>query len=441
MNTLYAGFGRVNITPMMGVDISGYYAKRPAKGVLDELEANALALSCGDDRVLLIAVDTLHISTADMDVIRKDIEAATGVPFEAIFIHCTHIHSGGATNLNSEDALIREYTQSLRHKILDAASFALEDLKPTKMGWAVGKAPDVAFIRRFRMKDGSVRTNPGVGNPDIAGPIGEVDERVNVLRFDREGGETLVLANFGNHPDTLGSYWNRISADWPGAFRRTMEKAVDGVKAIFFNGAQGDVNHINVNHIPGVDYSEHAHRIGRVVAGAVMQVYDRVCYTDVDKLQYAQKVVQVPSNMPKPEDMPRAYEIKALYDAGREGELPYKGMENVTVVAEAVRMVALEHGPTHFPVGINAVAIGNIALIGIPAECFTGIGVGLKKAPGWDLVLPCVLVNGSTGYFPMQDAYDEGGYEARSSRLKAGVAELMIKEGMELLCQLRREKE
>ena len=36
------------------------------------------------------------------------------------------------------------------------------------------------------MKDGKVRTNPGVGNPDILHPIGDVDERVNVLRFDRE---------------------------------------------------------------------------------------------------------------------------------------------------------------------------------------------------------------------------------------------------------------
>jgi len=39
--------------------------------------------------------------------------------------------------------------------------------------------------------------------------------------------------------------------------------------------------------------------------------------------------------------------------------------------------------------------------------------------------------------FPMQDSYDEGGYEARSSRFKAGTAEIIIKESVALLDSLR----
>ena len=33
------------------------------------------------------------------------------------------------------------------------------------MGFAVGSAPNVAFIRRYIMKNGEIRTNPGVNNP------------------------------------------------------------------------------------------------------------------------------------------------------------------------------------------------------------------------------------------------------------------------------------
>ena len=40
---------------------------------------------------------------------------------------------------------------------------------------------------------------------------------------------------------------------------------------------------------------------------------------------------------------------------------------------------------------------------------------------------------------PMQDSYDEGGYEARSSRYKAGTAELIIEEGKALLDTLHKE--
>ena len=65
------------------------------------------------------------------------------------------------------------------------------------------------------------------------------------------------------------------------------------------------------------------------------------------------------------------------------------------------------------------------------------IGRGIKEAEGWEVVMPCCLTNGSEGYFPMQDSYDEGGYEARSSRYKAGTAEMLIEEGVALLGSLR----
>ena len=115
----------------------------------------------------------------------------------------------------------------------------------------------------------------------------------------------------------------------------------------------------------------------------------------------------------------------------------YTGMMLTTVVAEAARMIRLEHGPEFFEMELIGVAIGNVALIGIPGEPFTGVGVGLKETKGWDLVLPTCITNGAHGYFPMKEAYEEGGYEARSSSFKAGSAELIVKEGCELLDELR----
>ena len=112
-------------------------------------------------------------------------------------------------------------------------------------------------------------------------------------------------------------------------------------------------------------------------------------------------------------------------------------MALTTVVAEAERMLRLEHGPSAFTMPLTAVAIGDVALIGLPGEPFTGIGRALKEAPGWALVLPCCITNGYEGYFPMREAYDEGGYEARSSVYAAGVAEQLISEGLETLNALR----
>ena len=61
MNTLKAGFARVDITPPLGIHINGYYIDRYAEKILDPLEINCLALECGDTRVALIAVDNMGI--------------------------------------------------------------------------------------------------------------------------------------------------------------------------------------------------------------------------------------------------------------------------------------------------------------------------------------------------------------------------------------------
>jgi hypothetical protein len=57
MNTLRAGFSRVDVTPMLGIGMAGYYVPRFAEGILDPLQLNALALSCDDTKVVLMSID------------------------------------------------------------------------------------------------------------------------------------------------------------------------------------------------------------------------------------------------------------------------------------------------------------------------------------------------------------------------------------------------
>ena len=440
MNTLQVGFSRVNITPPLGIGIAGSWRKRPMEGVLDELEVNCICLACEDTKVAMLAVDHVGVRMSILNKIRAEVEKVTGIPAEAVYIHCTHTHTGPFVNQEPATELEQLYYDQFFHKLVDSVALALQDLKPAKMGYAVSHAHDIAFIRRYMTKRGEVLTNPEPNDPEIIGHAGEVDERVNVLRFDREE-DTVILVNFGDHPDTIGG--KRVSADWPGFLRRYTEQAIPGVKCLSFTGAQGDVNHENYFHeewdtLHGYDYRI-PQRIGRVLTGSVLQVYDKMRYVDVDSLKYLHRVVMAPTNRPRPEQVPEAKRLYGMRLAGATMKqiLPnVEGMMRVTILSEARRIVELADGPDLYPMPLTGIAVGPVAFIGVPGEPFTEIGLALKDTKDWALVLPTCITNGSEGYFPMADGFGEGGYEARSSRFKAGIGELICEEGKKILKEL-----
>lgn len=442
MNNLKAGFARVDVTPCLGIPVSGYFVDRIADGILDNLEINAIALTSNQDTVVFISVDNLGISMKIYLDMRKAISEKTGICEKNIIVSATHTHTGPDVEGDSETVV--KYRELLEQKAVDAAYMAVNDLKPARMGWNIAKAPNVAFVRRFIMKDGSVRTNPGIGNPDIVEAIGNVDENVSLIRFDRED-DSVLIVNFANHPDVVGGC--KISADWPGLTRRMIEKCLPNTKCSFINGAQGDINHVNVNAKHGDlndlknDFDDvlrgygHSQHIANVVTGAVLQAYNKVNYIDVNGIKLIEKKISVMSNKANPKDLPLAHKYKELHEAGKDSEIPFEAMELTTVVAEALRMVDMENAPEAFEMMMTGVRLGSVGLITIPGEGFNFIGKELKKANGYDMVVPCGLSNGYEGYFPTKEAYDEGGYEARSSQFKSGVAEKIVKEGNDILAE------
>ena len=451
MEQFKVGYASVNINPPLGIGIEGYFVSRFAKGFLDDLMASALALELGDKRILMFSVDHLGFMTAFPRFISA-IAKAADLPEENIYLACTHTHTGPFVvpgfGFDAPSEPIHKYADFLENRLQDLAVLALKDLQPARMGFITGYAPErVAYIRRYKMKDGSIWTCPPINDPNIDHPVGQLDQRVHVLRFDQENGQSIVLFNYGLHVDCIGG--ELISADWPGWTRRTLEKALDGVKCIFFPGAQGDVGSTNV-HPTGGDMNDTeisfdnemkspgmARFVGRALAGTILQVYDKVEYIDVDRIAILRKAVAVGANKADPADLPRAHLYKELHDAGRDEEIPFTAMELTTVVAEAIRMCNLENGPDQFLLPVTGLQIGDVALIGLPGEPFTEIGMQIKDTEGWKMIMPCCIVNGYMGYFPTMSAFDEGGYEARSSNYQNNVAQLLIDGGKDLLKELK----
>ena len=452
MCTFKVGFSKINVDPPLGIGVDGYFVPRYAKGYLDNLEVRMLAFSLDEKIVLMISVPVCEIRKETYLEYCKKIEKKTGIKSNSIFMSATHTHTGGVIATGApfeiDEELTYKYSSFLGDRIADAAVLALSDLANAKMGYIMGNAPDrIAYIRRYRMKDGSTFTRPPINDPNIVCALGELDQRVHVLRFDRTGKKSIVLVNYGLHADTING--EMLSSDWPHWMYKTIDAALDGTETIFFNGAEGDVGSTHVFPEGGdmndteISFDNEmkspgmARFVGRAVAGTVLQVFDKVHYVDINALVIKKKKILVSSNIPLPEEMPLARKYKELHEAGKDSEIPYEAMELTTVVAEAIRMCSLENGPKEAELELTGLRLGDVAFLGIPGEPFTELGVEIKKTGGYRMIMPCALTNGAEGYFPSASAFDEGGYEARSSNYKRDSAEKIISGAKELLWDIR----
>ena len=443
-----SGFARICITPPMGIALSGYYEYRYAKGVLDDLYVSAVSFDDGERRAVIVTADVLMLSTEQCNYARGLVSERCGIDEKAVFINCSHTHTGpiiGQKKFANQTG-DPEYDKVFYDSIAEVAKRSFDDTKDAALSVASGKAEKISFIRRFRMKNGKVQTNPGVDNSDIDYALGTPNDTVKMLRVERVDGENYVLVNFGTHADTVGGEY--ISGDWPAVLRDTVERALDNTKCLFILGAEGDVNHINtaptVGERRGLDYTtfdgvprgyEHTKHMGRKIAGAVIGVFDKTEVVSSGKISFGSLQIEIPSNQDNAR-IEEARVITELYKAGRAHELPYENMELTTVVAEANRIVGLENGPDSFPFVLSALKIGEVTFAGLPGECFVDIGREIERQQSDKAIFVCCLTNGGDSYFPTSRAYDEGGYEARTSRLKKGGDKIIVDGMRELLSEI-----
>ena len=444
---MQAGFSRMDITPPLGTHMDGYYEERTAKGMLDPLAASCVAFRDPQGATALIySLDLIHMRQDASDEARAVISKMAGVPEEAIFLACTHIHTGPniVTRLYSHNPV---YNAWLYPQLGSMACAAIADLAPAELLTAEGTAPGIAFIRRYRMKDGSIKTNPGYLNPNVKEPIGEADDTLRLVRIVREGREEIDLVNFQVHPDVIGG--EKWSADFPGFARRTLEGALPGVKVVYLNGCQGDTNHIDISldpkaperqYFPARGY-ERSRYMGQVIAGGVLKIWMKALPAGgPDRVRWCLRDLDTPLRIPDPLEVPEAKKIVELYEAGRRDEITSDGRtvaERKTEAYRIVRLSKVEDPVKHLH--MSAVSVGNVAFAGFPGEPFTDMGRGTRAASPFGMTVTCCLVNGGEGYLPMYSAFAEGGYEAVNSNLTPGVAEELVAGQAKILGELYRD--
>lgn len=89
-------------------------------------------------------------------------------------------------------------------------------------------------------------------------------------------------------------------------------------------------------------------------------------------------------------------------------------------------------------VEVQALAVGDVAFVGYPAEMFTELGLRTKAGSPFAATFVCELANGWFGYVPTLEAYEHGGYETRlgSNRLDPHAGDTMVSAALALLAKL-----
>lgn len=412
---LYVGFAKAPINPPMGIKIPGHgFMPRPSDGIIDDLHIYAVAFSDGENKAILFNVDALGILTAGGKRIRQKVAAKFGLPEENIFIATTHCHTamwvGGDMDDPEDPIAERCYYGHQDNLFCDMAQFALEDLKPATMKIARGQVKGVGFIRRYKMADGTLKTNPGYMRPDIVEPDGEQDESLQLVRFPREGGKEVVIVNFGTHPDVCGG--NKYTPDWPGFTVELMEAALEGkVHAVMLNGFGGDSNHCNrFKPKPAVTGYEFAKRMARKVSGEALKVYDDVEEIPVGNVGGYMEIARFGKNPHEEWEVPIAEKIVAT-DALQDKDLPEELKRYGISIKKARRILNNLKRTEDFEIPVYTLQVGNLCFVGAPGEPFCETGMDIKNASKMDMTMCACRVNGSTGYFPTRRAYAGGGYE------------------------------
>ena len=425
---LKAGFARLDITPPLGTPLAGYQRPRYAKGVLDPIEVNAIALNDGEKTLVMIAGDVEGMDVADAKHIKKLIFDRLGIPAEYVVVSALHQHTTYIMKHKVIENLTPAFAEVVYSKFCDAAQMAIDDMAEAQL--SVGEketAEKLAFVRRYILKDGKAVTNPTPKQiPQIDRRLAEADNTVRLLRFTRNGKKDIALVNFCTHPDVV--HGEMVSADWPGFTRRFVEADNSDVSCLVFVGPEGDSNHLD--HIGGIRNGyEHSKHMGRVIADAVKEIWDKTVPQNGDGISADVQLVYTRSNA---EGEEKYDECKAFLAAREAGTLGYN--PEIEEVAYARRVVMIRESMTiYHPLPVTAVTLGDVVIVGLGGEPFTEYGASIREAAGGRFTLTLALTNGHQGYLPSDKAFAEGGYESRGSRFSAGLQDQVVSKVKEML--------
>lgn len=420
---MLAGAAQIDITPAVGVDLSGFAARvQPSTGVLDPLFTKALYVVEGDSRLLWLHADVISVERELTQRLRRWAYQRFSLATHQVMVSATHTHSGPVTvKLQEAGEYDPDFVEQLEKAMQQAAEAAIAQASPCEMT-AVEGTSDLAVDRRGKAS-------------------AHTDVQVCAVGFRRDDGRYLaVLMNYPIHSVALGPTNRSISADLHGQMASCLSQQLLGEPVVLAtNGACGNLNPPAEN-VPLTQVAEWG---ARIAAGVLTSLRTAPAIAP-PRVATASMIVALPADALTPDEI-AAHAAKVLTYAGPLSEWGDK-FRRATTHWQDTMTAAVRRGDElqNHEVELLAVALGPLVFVGVNAEMFSTFTDLLRKAVSTQ-VYTVGYANGNIGYIPARAAYDEGGYEVEVAHLfyggfrpKCGGLELLAQQGASLARELMR---
>jgi neutral ceramidase len=194
--------------------------------------------------------------------------------------------------------------------------------------------------------------------------------------------------------------------------------------AMLTNGAQGDINNIDV--LNGASERKppyiQVRDVAKILADESARVLSDIRYSDEAELAATQEWLELGVRLPSPDKVREARKLLAA----AEGKAPFREMP---LVYARETVIMSERYPKTERVPVQALRIGDTGVVAFAGEPFVELGLEVRKRSPFRQNFLIGLSNDHVGYVPTVEAHEQGGYEtwrAKTSYLEREAAPKIV---------------
>ena len=434
---LQVGYAKVSITPHFSVGLGGYSDDniRSSEGFLEYIYATCIAVTSGEETILIYTIDSLNVENPITSEIRDRSSDATGIPSDKIFVGATHGHNLPVVFGNYQN--VEQYNTLFFNATVEAAKKALEDQAPAQLLQAKANHEGMNFVRHYTLDDGTHVDNSTASGIDVNRLVGHPlpsDNQMVLVKFDREGDKKdILMVNWQSHPDSAKEIgYNSISPGFVGPMRNKLEKDT-GMLVAYFTGASG--NQVPNSRIPSERHSYDWFTYGEALADCAASMIDDLKAVEDTTVKSTHTILPVDVNHEKDH---MAKEAKEVYDlwlsSGKDAATALGKTYGFSSTFEARSVFRASEMGEHIDMDVGAFRIGDIGFTNGTYEMFSTNGIFVKENSPFDTTF---IIAGCSTYVASDFAYTYHCYERTNGYYARGAAEELADNYITMLNSLK----